>query len=176
MRGSSELHDPRVHDGTGPNLTDQTDQTLRHGETEGTVGNALTDQTNQTFRATPVPAQPAATPMTGGKFGKFGEYEQSQGFPDTMPGGKFGKSGKSGDSVTRPHTTRPARQGERAPRPDTPSDSARYEYVSDYPWSDATAGQLEHIRDTDTRQAFKARAADELNRRRQGVDGMTITR
>ncbi|MFK3575965.1 hypothetical protein OCH74_03670 [Bifidobacterium thermacidophilum] len=48
--------------------------------------------------------------------------------------------------------------------------------MSDYPWSDATAGQLERIRDTDTRQAFKARAADELNRRRQKVDGMAAAR
>ena len=75
------------------------------------------------------------------------------------------------------NTTRPAaRHGERAPRPDTPPDSAGYDYVSDYPWSDATAGQLERIRDTDTRQAFKARAADELNRRRQKVDGMAAAR
>lgn len=117
----------------------------------------------------PVPAQSPAIPMSGGKFGKLGEFEQSQGFPGTMPGGKFGKFEKSGDSVTRPRPTRrAARHGERAPRPDTPPDSAGYDYVSDYPWSDATAGQLERIRDTDMRQAFKARAADELNRRRQG--------
>ncbi|MFK3575963.1 AAA family ATPase [Bifidobacterium thermacidophilum] len=103
------------HDGTGPNhptagpmgtvgnsQTNQTNQTFRRGESAGTVGNTQTNQTNQTFRDMPVPAQSPAIPMSGGKFGKLGEFEQSQGFPGTMSGGKFGKFEKSGDSVTRP--------------------------------------------------------------------------
>lgn len=128
-------------------------------------------------------------PVQGAKFDKYAEYEQSQGFPDTMPGAKFdeyekygagpnsanysnfatgGSVGTVGNTLTR--QTIQTLQAIPAPdkTADTPPDSAGYAYANDYPWSDATDGQLEHIRATDTRQAFKAHAADELNRRRQG--------
>lgn len=125
------------------------------------------------------------TPVQGAEFAECAEYEQSQGVPDTMPGAEFAEyekhgtvpnsanysnSATGGSVKTVGNTlTRQTRQTRQAiPTPDTPPDSAGYAYVCDYPWSDATDEQLEHIRDTDTRQAFKARAADELNRRRQG--------
>ncbi|KFJ07913.1 hypothetical protein BTHE_0430 [Bifidobacterium thermophilum] len=132
------------------------------------------------------------TPVQGAEYAECAEYEQSQGFPDTMPGAEYaeyaeyekhgtvpnsanysnsatgGSVGTVGNTLTR--QTRQTRQAIPAPAEtaDMPSDSAGYVYVSEYPWSDATVGQLERIRDTDTRQAFKARAADELNRRRRG--------
>lgn len=126
------------------------------------------------------------TPVQGAEYAECAEYEQSQGFPDTMPGAEFAEYEKhgagpnsaysaTGGSVetvgnTLTRHTRHTRQAIPAPAKTagTPPDSAGYAYVSDYPWSDATDGQLERIRDTDMRQAFKARAADELNRRRQG--------